>query len=286
MPQRPMLWRVVANATRHPQIAQAVSLAGGVLLSLWLLLPHPTAAQGNFEIQVYGADTVPPGQTMLELHSNTALKGTTQPENGIRPTQHAAHETLEITHGFTPWFETGFYLFTSIQPHTGWEWVGDHIRPRIRVPESWQVPVGLSLSLEAGYQQRAFSTDTWTLEIRPIIDKQFGPWYASFNPAFERSLKGASVSRGFEFSPNVKVSYDLTQTVTAGLEYYGGIGPVTAFDPLKQQQHLLFPALDLNLGPRWEFNFGVGFGLTPSTDRLLLKLILGYRFNVGAGSRP
>jgi hypothetical protein len=154
------------------------------------------------------------------------------------------------------------------------------------VPESWQVPVGLSLSLEAGYQQRAFSTDTWTLEIRPIIDKQLGPWYASFNPVFERSLEGASVSRGFEFSPNVKVSYDLTQTVTAGLEYYGGIGPVTAFDPLKQQQHLLFPALDLNLGPRWEFNFGVGFGLTPSTDRLLLKLILGYRFNVGAGSKP
>lgn len=286
MPQRPMLWRVIAHAARRLRIAQAGSLACGVLLSLWLLLPCLARAQGNFEIQVYGSETVAPGQTMLELHSNTALKGTTQPEHGVRPTQHAVHETLEITHGFTPWFETGFYIFTSIQPKHGWEWVGDHIRPRIRVPESWQVPVGLSLSLEAGYQQRAFSTDTWTLEIRPILDKQLGPWYLSFNPVFERSLQGASVSRGFEFSPNVKASYDVTSLVTAGLEYYGGIGPVTAFDPVKQQQHLLFPALDLNLGPRWEFNFGVGFGLTPSTDRLLLKLILGYRFNVGAGSRP
>ena len=66
--------------------------------------------------------------------------------------------------------------------------------------------------------------------------------------------------------------------VSAGLEYDGGIGPVTAFDPLRKQQHLLFPVLDLDLGPQWECNVGVGIGLTPETDRLLVKLILGYRF--------
>ena len=32
------------------------------------------------------------------------------------------------------------------------------------------------------------------------------------------------------------------------------------------------------LGPRWEFNLGVGVGMTPSTDHLLVKMILGYRF--------
>jgi hypothetical protein len=64
-------------------------------------------------------------------------------------------EPIEITQGWTPWFETGFYLFTSIQPGGGWEWVGDHIRPRIRAPESWHLPVGLSLSTEIGYQQRS-----------------------------------------------------------------------------------------------------------------------------------
>jgi hypothetical protein len=37
--------------------------------------------------------------------------------------------------------------------------------------------------------------------------------------------------------------------------------------------------VDLNLGPRWELNAGVGFSLTPSTDSYLLKLILGYRFD-------
>src|SRR5579883_2949921 len=92
-------------------------------------------AQDNYEIQVYGAETVAPGRTMVELHSNYAIDGQGSTVNGVLPSRHAFHETLEITEGFTPWFETGFYVFSSIQPD-GWQWVGDHLRPRVRVPES------------------------------------------------------------------------------------------------------------------------------------------------------
>ncbi len=81
-------------------------------------------AQDNYEIQVYSADTVPQGVTMFEIHSNFTVEGRKQTENGVAPTHHAVHETLEITHGFTPWFEVGFYLFSSIQPDGGWQWVG------------------------------------------------------------------------------------------------------------------------------------------------------------------
>jgi hypothetical protein len=255
-------------------------VTGWLVLLATVLLPAAAAAQGNFEIQVYGSETVAPGATMIELHSNTALEGTTRKEDGVLPTNHAVHETLEITHGWTSWFETGVYLFTSIQPDGGVMWVGDHIRPRVRAPESWKLPVGLGLSVEVGYQRPAFSTDTWTLEVRPIADRQLGPWYLSFNPVVDRSLKGEGVrqGRGFEFSPNAKVGYEITEKVSAGLEYYGELGPVTGFDPARRQQHLIFPVVDLDLGPRWEFNAGVGFGLTPSTDSYILKVILGYRF--------
>jgi hypothetical protein len=250
-----------------------------------LLAPAaPANGQENFEIQVYGSETMGPGTTMIELHTNSAIRGTTRREDGVLPTQGALHQTLEITHGWTSWFETGFYLFTSIQPDDGWEWVGNHIRPRVRAPEPWHLPVGLSLSVEVGYQQRRFSTDTWTLELRPIIDKPLGAWYLSFNPVFGRSLKGEGVAqgRGFEFSPNAKVAYDVTDKVTVGLEYYGGLGPIGAFDPLRRQRHMIFPVIDLNLGPKWEFNAGVGFGLTPGSDGVILKLILGYRFDFGS----
>jgi hypothetical protein len=235
-------------------------------------------AQDNYEIQVYGADTVPPGETMVELHSNYTIDGQTETINGVLPSNHAFHETLEVTHGFTPWFETGFYVFSSIQPNEGWEWVGDHIRPRVRVPEEWHWPVGLSLSAEIGYQQPAFSEDTWTLELRPIIDKQWGRWYFALNPALEKSLEGLNSSKGFTFAPSAKVSFDVTKVISVGAEYYASLGPLSGFDTWDEQQHQIFPVIDLNLSPRFEFNFGVGFGLTRSTDDLLVKLILGYRF--------
>jgi hypothetical protein len=94
--------------------------------------PSHVYAQGNFEIQVYGSETVEPGKTMFELHSNSAIKGTTTKEDGVFPTQHAVHETIEITHGFTPWFETGFYIFTSIQPEAGWKDQRAHLNRKVR----------------------------------------------------------------------------------------------------------------------------------------------------------
>jgi len=236
-------------------------------------------AQENYEIQVYSSDTVNPGRTMIELHSNFTIEGTKALIDGVLPTEHAFHETLEITRGFTQWFEIGYYNFTSARSGNGWQWVGTHLRPRLRAPEAWHWPIGVSISNEIGYQRRKFSVDTWTWEIRPIFDRKLGPWYISFNPTIDRALKGENDAKGFEFSPNFKFSYDFTPKFSGGLEYYGAVGPITGFDPLAEQQHQFLPAIDLNVSPKWEINFGVGVGTTKSTDHLLLKLILGYRFD-------
>ena len=236
-------------------------------------------AQGNYEVQVYGSDLVAPKVTMFEVHSNFTASGEKQTIDGVLPTNHAEHETLEITHGWNEWFETGFYIFTSIQPTGGWYYVGSHIRPRIAVPEKYHLPVGLSLSTEIGWQRPNFSPDTWTWEIRPIVDKKQGKWYWAFNPAIDKSFRGPDQKRGYEFSPNVKFSYDILKKVSAGVEYYGSYGPITGFDPLHDQEQQILPAIDVDFGKNWEFNFGVGVGVTAATDHLLIKAILGYRFN-------
>jgi hypothetical protein len=101
----------------------------------------------------------------------------------------------------------------------------------------------------------------------------------SSEPSRARASTAAS-----NFSPAAKISYNATPTVAIGLEYYGSLGRVTHFDRPRDQQHQLFPVIDLDLGPRWEFNAGIGFGLTPSTDRLIVKMILGYRFNWAGGA--
>jgi len=139
--------------------------------------------------------------------------------------------------------------------------------------------VGVSLSNEIGYQRRPFSPDTWTWEIRPIIDQRIGRWYWSVNPAFDKSLHGQNEHMGFFFSPDAKFSYDFNPKIAGGLEYYSSLGPVGGFYPISQQQQQIFPAIDLNVAPQWEINFGLGWGLTSSTDHLIAKLILGYRFN-------
>src|SRR6266446_1815271 len=87
----------------------------------------PALAQDNYEIQVYSAETVAPGATMIELHSNYTFRGGNEAEQGVRPTAHALHETLEVTHGFSPWFEAALYTFTSAQAGHGWNWVGNHL---------------------------------------------------------------------------------------------------------------------------------------------------------------
>lgn len=265
-----------------PVIPRLLSLAAASLLAAAL----PLSAQDNYEIQVYASETMAPGRTMVELHSNYTFTGPQDQEtDGGRSSFHTWHETIEITQGITPWFETGFYIFTS-EGGYGPQWVGDHIRPRVRVPESWHWPVGVSLSAEIGYQRPEYSADTWTLELRPILDKQAGRWYLSLNPTLDRSLRGPGTSQGLVFSPNVKIGYDFTPRVNAGLEYYGSLGPIDGFDPVRRQQHQLGPAVDLNLGPDWEFNFGAVTGLTRSTDRLIVKMILGRRFGFGRREPP
>ena len=264
-----------------------------VVLSLGLTLAAGAGhAQDNYEIQVYGADTVAPRTTMVELHSNFTVDGFKAPPgsiyqaDGTYPTNHAEHETVEITQGINRWAEVGFYIFTSYNPGSGYHWVGDHIRPRVRAPDSWHLPVGLSISNEIGYQRALFSPDTWTWEIRPIIDKQIGRWYFAFNPTLDRSFHGPGVKDGVAFSPNVKAGYDFTKKVNAGLEYYAAYGDLAGFDTLRDQQQQLFLATDLNISPKWEFNFGIGVGATSSTDHLIVKAIVGRRFSWPSRREP
>jgi hypothetical protein len=244
-----------------------------------LAMPFFCQAQENYEIQVYGSQTVAKHNTMVELHSNFTFDGQRQTENGVLPTNDVFHETIEITHGWTTWFETGFYIFNTIGSDHRTTYVGSHIRPRVRVPDSWKWPVGVSLSLEAGYQKREYSEDDWTLEIRPIVDRQLGKLYLSVNPTFDKAFHGPDKTMGYVFSPNVKAAYSITKVVAAGVEYYGSLGPLNNFQPYQSQQHQLFTAVDLDWSPDWELNVGYGWGFTRSTDNAIFKVILGYRFH-------
>ncbi|MEO6838473.1 MAG: hypothetical protein ABI185_08780 [Ginsengibacter sp.] len=244
---------------------------------IFLFIFNISFAQDNYEIQVYGSQTQAKGTTMFELHSNFTFNGQKNILDGVRPSNHALHETLEITQGITDNFEIGFYFFTNYTSPYGYKYVGSHIRPRIQVPEKWNWPVGVSLSTEFGFQSSDYSDQTWSIEIRPIIDKQFKKLYLSFNPTFGIGLKGTP-DHTPSFEPNIKGSYSFNK-VALGLEYYGSLGPIDNIPELSQQNHAIFVAADLNIDPKWEINFGPGWGLTQATDAFVFKVIIGRRIN-------
>jgi hypothetical protein len=244
-----------------------------------LSLAAPARAQDLFEIQVYPYDTVEPGVTMFEFHTNFIPSGTKTTEGGLYANHHQFHETLEITHGWTKYFETGFYIETApYVPGEGAKFTGWHIRPRFSIPESKSFPFKVSVSLEYAFNQPGFDPNPQTLEIRPIFERQQGRMYLSINPDFSIATKGPDAGSAPSFEPDVKVGWDFSKEIQAGIEYYAETGPVKHFDPLSDQHHIIFPAVDLNVSPDWELNFGVGRGLTDTSEHWILKAIVGYRF--------
>jgi hypothetical protein len=235
-------------------------------------------AQENYEIQVYASPTMTKGSTIFELHSNFTFNGEKNIVEGVRPAFHSLHETIEITHGITENFELGVYLFMNYTNPYGYRIIGTHIRPRISVPEKWKWPVGVSLSAELGIQDKKYSADTKSLEIRPVIDKQFKNFYISFNPVLGIGLKGISNDHTPSFEPNIKVSYTFNK-VALGFEYYGDMGQLNQIPELSEQGHALFLVADLYVDPKWEFNIGPGWGLTKATDGFVFKVLAGRRIN-------
>jgi len=235
--------------------------------------------QENYEIQVYSSPTMTKGSSIFELHSNFTFSGEKQVINEVRPSYHSIHETVEITTGITENFEIGVYLFTNITPGYGFQFVGTHIRPRVTAPLKWNIPVGLSLSAELGYQKPVYAEDIWSIELRPIIDKQWNKFYASFNPTFGIALKGSSDKHIPVFEPNLKLSYQFFKKASLGLEYYGSIGYINNFEKISNQQHAVYVVYDFVGSSLWELNMGAGYGITDATDEWVGKVLIGRRVN-------
>ena len=289
---------MVAGRKRRDQgaamAALVVVIVGGVRMA---------RAQENYEIQVYGSETQAPRSMLVELHSNYTVEGSTTVQYGMQPTQGQEHETVELTQGLSDWAEVGFYIFTEEHNGTGVQWVGDHIRPRVRVPASWHWPVGVSLSNEIGYARAAYANPTWLWQVMPIVDQTVGKWYWSVNATMDWGIHPTGLPpgttqaeanyyyrdvspHGVTLGPAATVTYQPKPAVNFGIEYYGYWGELGHFVNLHNQQQQFFAVMNLFVSPKWEINFGAGWGATASTDHLIVKGIVGRYFNWGRTKKP
>ena len=267
-----------------PRLCPIVRVAYGLPFAAMLaaIVTLPVRAQDTFEVQVYEYATVPRGMWNLETHANYTLRGTKQFDGAVAPTHRQSHLTFELTRGITDYFElAGYLVFAHRDDAEGsalFDYAGYRIRPRVRLPESWNLPAKISLSTEVGFPSAEYESARTTLEVRPIVERGFGKWLVDVNPTVGRVLRGPGSNEGWDLEPGARVGYAVTPKVDLSIEYYGAYGAVSDILPSSQQVHLIFPGADIAIGENRVLNFGIGANLTDEGTRAMLKMRLGWMF--------
>jgi hypothetical protein len=124
------------------------------------------------------------------------------------------------------------------------------------------------------------------MEIRPIIGVRNTDYEFIVNPIVDI---GFGKNGEADFTPAARLARKLGPDLFVGLEYYADFGEIGNFLKPADQQHTLFAVTDFKLGV-FDVNLGIGYGLTPASDRFVVKTIVGYAFpvpgsNSGASER-
>ena len=266
----------------NKQIFTAVLLA-----AVPITASEPRTVFAADEIQVYNAEIAEVGQWTFEQHLNYILQGRTRPEfpGGLIP-NHSLNGTPELAYGVTEGWELGFYAPFAVDSRGQFLSDGVKIRTLFVTPHASQRNFFYGVNLELSYSTPEFSQTRFGIEVRPIVGVRNSDWEFIVNPIVDIGLgdKGQA-----DFAPAARLARKLGEDFFVGLEHYSELGEIGRFLPLREQQHTLFAVTDFKLG-KFDINLGIGCGLTPGSDRLVAKTIIGYAFpvpgkNDGAGDR-
>jgi hypothetical protein len=243
-------------------------------------LAFTTAARAVDEIQVYNAGIAAPGQLTIQQHLNYVALGLKQPPfPGGLVSNGSINGTPEFAYGLTDWWEVGLYLPFAIQDR---QFLSDSVKLRTLFvsPHADQRTFFYGVNFELSNSTPKFAQTRFGLEIRPIIGLRHAQWEFIVNPIVDIGFGKYGQAN---FAPAVRLARKLDQDLFVGLEYYADFGEIGRFGRLADQQHTLFAVTDFKLGVL-NVNLGLGYGLTPSSDRFVVKTIVGYAFPAPGGS--
>ena len=237
-------------------------------------------AQAVDEIQVYNAGIAAPGQLTIQQHLNYVALGLKQPPfPGGLVSNGSINGTPEFAYGLTDWWEVGLYLPFAIQDR---QFLSDSVKLRTLFvsPHADQRNFFYGVNFELSNTTPKFAQTRFGLEIRPIIGVRNAEWEFIVNPIVDIGFGKYGQA---DFAPAVRLARKLDRDLFVGLEYYADFGEIGRFGKVSDQQHTLFAVTDFKLGV-FDINLGVGYGLTPSSDRFVVKTIFGYAFPAPGGS--
>jgi hypothetical protein len=242
-------------------------------------LAHPAKAVD--EIQVYNAGIAAVGQFTIQQHLNYIPLGVKDPPfPGGLISHNSINGTPEFAYGVTDWWEVGLYLPFAIKDQ---QFLSDAFKLRTLFvsPNAGEHNFFYGVNFEFSNTTPKFSQSRFGMEIRPIIGVRNADYEFIVNPIVDIGFGKYGEER---FTPAARLARKLGPDLFVGLEYYADFGQIGNFANLADQQHTLFAVTDFKLGV-FGVNFGVGYGLTPASDRWVIKTIVGYAFPV-PGSSP
>jgi hypothetical protein len=247
------------------------------LVTLAGLAVPPARAQTD-EIQIYDASIAEPGVFNLTWHNNftpDGLKVAAFP-GGIIPDK-SFNGVTEWAYGVMPWWEMGLYLpLYSISKNHNATINGGKIRFLFVVPHADDRKFFYGMNFEFSYNSTSWDSQRFTSEIRPIIGVHLHPWDIIVNPILDNSYRGGF--RNLDFAPGMRVAYNLSPQWAVAMEEYSDVGPVRAFHGIDDESHELWGVFD-HPTKLANIEAGIGFGLTPASDKVTLKLILSRDLN-------
>ena len=173
--------------------------------------------------------------------------------------------------GVTDWFEQGLYLpLYSFSSNLGPVLDGFKLRELFVVPHAADRTFFYGINFEFSYNARHWDPSMYSSEIRTIIGWHLGKFDFIVNPIFDNSRKGFN---NLDFAPAVRIAYNFSQTWAVAVEEYADYGPIKHFLSANQQSQQLFGVIDYK-GEPFNVEAGLGFGLTPGSDRLVAKIML------------
>ena len=244
-----------------------------------------------WEFEVYPYGTVPRGMAELETTNAVVSAGHAEAGEGtsvgLFASQHLWYDAWELTYGLTDRIEAALYLNLAQPDGRGLRWAGDKLRLRGRLFDEDVLPVNVGWYAELEWHKTPqFDDAVRELELRPILEKDFGRLGILLNPKFEKVLAGGGHNQGIEFGYAAALRYRWSRRFSPALEFYGGTGLIDQADPVGDQQHYLFPAVWGELPGGVEYNIGVGYGITRGSDRVIFKFNLELERFVGAVFKP
>jgi hypothetical protein len=194
------------------------------------------------------------------------------------------YNQYELTYGLTDRIEAAAYLNMAQVSGHGYWYAGSKYRLRGRLFDESTLPVDLGWYVELEWHKTPqFDDNPLELELRPIIEKDVGPFSIMLGPKFEKAIfTGPNKNRGVEFGYANGIYYRWMRYLSPGLEFYGGVGDIDNNDPLSAQQHYVFPVIWGELPHGLGYNIGPGFGLTRGSDHVIMKFNLELERFVGA----